>query len=55
VVPKLGMPRGRHATLISIPLVEPSISRRLGLITRRGRALSAAAQLFYDFLLETHL
>lgn len=55
VVPKLGMPRGKHATLISIPLVEPSISRRLGLITRRGRALSAAAQLFYDFLLKSHL
>lgn len=55
VVPKLGMPRSGHATLISIPLVEPSISRTLGLIKRRGRALSAAAQLFYDFLLQSHL
>jgi DNA-binding transcriptional LysR family regulator len=55
VVPKLGMPRSGHATLVSVPLVEPSISRTLGLIKRRGRALSAAAQLFYDFLLQSHL
>mgnify|MGYP001550381616 FL=1 len=55
VVPKLGMPRSGHATLISVPLIEPAISRRLGLITRRGRALPAAAQLFYDFLLQSRL
>lgn len=50
VVPKLAMPRRGHATLVSVPLVEPSITRQLGLIARRGRALSAAAQLFYDTL-----
>lgn len=55
VVPRLGMPNSKHARLVSIPLVEPSISRRLGLIKRRGRALPAAAQLFYDFLLQSHL
>jgi DNA-binding transcriptional LysR family regulator len=55
VVPQLAMPRGGHATLVSVPLVEPSVSRNLGLITRRGRVLSAAAQLFYDFLRQSHL
>jgi DNA-binding transcriptional LysR family regulator len=54
VVPKLGMPRSGHATLVSVPLVEPSISRTLGLIKRRGRALSAAAQRLYDFILQSH-
>jgi DNA-binding transcriptional LysR family regulator len=54
VVPKLGMPRGPHATLVSVPLVEPSVSRTLGLIKRRGRPLTAAAQLFYDFLLQSN-
>jgi DNA-binding transcriptional LysR family regulator len=55
VVPRLGMPGADHATLVSIPLVEPSVTRTLGLIKRRGRALSAPAQLFYDFLLQSHL
>jgi DNA-binding transcriptional LysR family regulator len=54
VVPKLGMPRAAHATLVSVPLVDPPISRTLGLIKRRGRALSAAAQRFYDFILRSH-
>ncbi|ARP81561.1 LysR family transcriptional regulator [Bordetella genomosp. 8] len=55
VVPKLGMPQLGHATLVSVPLVEPSISRTLGLIRRRGRALSAAAQRLYDFIVQSHL
>jgi DNA-binding transcriptional LysR family regulator len=55
VVPKLGMPHLSHATLVSVPLVEPSISRTLGLIKRRGRALSAAAQRLYDIIAHSHL
>jgi DNA-binding transcriptional LysR family regulator len=55
VVPKLGMPRSGHATLVSVPLVDPAISRNLGLIKRRGRALSAAAQRLYDVILRSHL
>lgn len=53
VVPKLAMPRSDHATLASVPLTDPPITRTLGLIKRRGRALSAAAQLFYDVLLQS--
>ena len=49
-VPGLAMPPEGHATLISVPLVEPVINRTVGLIRRRGRSLSPAAQQLYDQL-----
>lgn len=49
-VPRLSMPPDGHPTLISVPLVEPTITRTVGLIRRRGRPLSPAAQQFYDLL-----
>lgn len=52
VVPKLAMPAKGHATPITRPLKNPSISRTLGLISRRGRALSPVAQLLFDLLME---
>jgi DNA-binding transcriptional LysR family regulator len=51
VVPRLAMPPDGHPTLVSVPLYQPEVARTLGLIKRRGRALSAAAQLFYDLLM----
>lgn len=51
VVPKLAMPASGHATLVTRPLTDPSISRTLGLISRRGRALSPVAQLLFDLLI----
>jgi DNA-binding transcriptional LysR family regulator len=53
VVPRLAMPPDGHPTLASVPLYEPQVARTLGLIKRRGRALSAAAQLFYDLLIHS--
>jgi DNA-binding transcriptional LysR family regulator len=50
-VPELAMPPGDHPTLVSIPLVEPAVTRTVGLIRRRGRTLSAAAQQLYDMIL----
>jgi DNA-binding transcriptional LysR family regulator len=50
-VPQLAMPPGDHPTLVSIPLVEPAVTRTVGLIRRRGIALSPAAQQLYDMLL----
>lgn len=50
VVPRLAMPPEGHPTLVSVALYQPEVARTLGLIKRRGRALSAAAQLFYDLL-----
>ncbi len=52
VVPKLAMPPGDTATLISIPLDGPAIHRTIGLIRRRGRQLRPVAQLLFDMLSE---
>jgi len=47
-VPSMAMPGPDHPLLVSVPLVEPVVSRRVGLIRRRGRALSPAAQQLYE-------
>ncbi|GGX25565.1 LysR family transcriptional regulator [Pigmentiphaga litoralis] len=52
VVPQLAMPPKGHATLATVPLVNPDVSREIGLIHRRGRALSPVAQLLFDLLVE---
>ena len=52
-VPSLAMPGKDHPTLVSIPLVEPIVSRQMGLIKRRGKTLSPAAQQLYDLLVAT--
>ncbi|MGO3124122.1 MAG: LysR family transcriptional regulator [Advenella sp.] len=49
-VPSLAMPVGDHPTLVSIPLVEPSISRTVGLIRRVDRTLPPAAKQLYDYV-----
>ena len=51
-VPSLAMPASDHPLLVSVPLTEPVVTRRVGLIRRRGRSLPPAAQQFYDLLLE---
>jgi len=47
-VPSMAMPPDDHPLLVSIPLVDPVVTRVLGLIRRRNRDLSPAAQRFYD-------
>jgi DNA-binding transcriptional LysR family regulator len=47
-VPAMAMPGADHPLLVSVPLVEPVVTRRIGLIRRRGRSLSPAAQQLYD-------
>lgn len=49
-VPRLAMPEGEHPMLTSVPLVDPTVTRNVGLIRRRGRVLSPAAQQLYDLL-----
>jgi DNA-binding transcriptional LysR family regulator len=51
-VPSLAMPARDHPLLVSVPLADPVVTRRVGLIRRRGRSLSPAAQQLYDLLLE---
>ncbi len=48
-VPSLAMPDKEHPLLVSVPLVEPVVTRRVGLIRRRGRVLAPAAQQLFDF------
>jgi len=51
-VPAMAMPGADHPTLVSVPLVDPVVTRHLGLICRRGRALSPAAQQLFDLFAE---
>ena len=48
VVPSMAMPGPDHPLLVSIALSEPVVTRKVGLIRRRGRALSPAAQQLYE-------
>ncbi|MBT9489489.1 MAG: LysR family transcriptional regulator [Rubrivivax sp.] len=52
-VPAMAMPGAEHALLVSVPLVDPVVTRKLGLLRRRGRSLSPAAQQLYDLILST--
>ncbi|PLC53252.1 LysR family transcriptional regulator [Pollutimonas nitritireducens] len=52
VVPQLAMPPRGHTALVSVPLRDPVVSRTIGLIHRRGRALSRVAQLLYDMVVK---
>ena len=49
-VPALAMPPADHPVLVSVPLVDPVVRRQVGLIRRRGRVLSPAAQPLHDLL-----
>jgi DNA-binding transcriptional LysR family regulator len=49
-VPRLAMPPAGHATLVTVPLVAPVVTRTLGLIRRHGRTLSPAARELYTLL-----
>jgi DNA-binding transcriptional LysR family regulator len=49
-VPRFALPSGKQATLVSVPLKEPEVVRSIGVITRRGRPLTPAAQAFHDLL-----
>jgi DNA-binding transcriptional LysR family regulator len=51
-VPSLAMPGTDHPLLVSVALTDPVVTRRVGLIRRKGRSLSPAAQQLYDFLVE---
>jgi DNA-binding transcriptional LysR family regulator len=49
-VPSLAMPAGQHPVLASVPLVDPEITRRIGLIRRKGRSFTPAAETLYEML-----
>lgn len=51
-VPSIAMPGPDHPLLVSVPLTDPVVTRKIGLIRRKSRALTPAAQQLYDFLSE---
>jgi DNA-binding transcriptional LysR family regulator len=51
-VPSMAMPGRDHPILTSVPLVDPVVKRRVGIVTRRGRPLTPAAQEFYRTIIE---
>lgn len=51
-VPSMAMPSKDHPLLVSVPLIEPVIRRKVGLIKRRSTVLTPAAQELYDLCLE---
>lgn len=52
-VPAMAMPKKGHPTLVSVPLTDPVVTRKIGLIRRRSSVLTPAAQQLYDQFLET--
>ncbi len=53
VVPRLAMPGIEHASLVSLRLCNPEVSRSLGLIHRRSKELNPVVKLFYDLLVSS--
>lgn len=51
-VPSLAMPGRDHPLLVGVPLVDPVVTRQVGLIRKRGRKLTPAAQQLYDFFID---
>jgi DNA-binding transcriptional LysR family regulator len=51
-LPAMAMPLREHPLLVSVPLVEPVVTRQLGLIRRRGSVLTPVAQKLYDLFIE---
>jgi len=49
-VPKLALPAKNHSTLKGISLVEPEVSRTLGLLYRKNNPLSPAAKILYELI-----
>ena len=53
VLPRLATPQGEHPIIVTRPIGSPQVSRTIGVVRRRGRQLSPAAQRFFDILMTT--
>lgn len=53
-VPALALAGGAGSSLVGVPLVEPELMRRVGIVRRRGRPSGAAVQAFHDALVAAH-
>jgi DNA-binding transcriptional LysR family regulator len=53
VLPKLATPAAGHPIIQTVPLVEPEVTRTIGVVQRRGAILSPRAAQFLAMLLDT--
>jgi DNA-binding transcriptional LysR family regulator len=53
VLPRLATPQDEHPFLVTRPIVNPVVSRTIGIVQRRSSALSPAAEKFVQMLLKT--
>lgn len=53
-VPRLALSGGAGASLVGVPLVEPELVRRVGIVRRRGRPLAGGVQAFHGALTAAH-
>lgn len=51
-VPTMAMPGSEHPLLTSVPLVDPVVTRRMGMIRSKARPLSPAAAQLYRYVAE---
>jgi DNA-binding transcriptional LysR family regulator len=51
-VPQLAVPSGHHPVLVVRPLIEPVVTRTMGVIRRHGTSLAPAAQKFHGLLID---
>ncbi len=49
-LPQMTIPRGKHHVVVGRPLIEPVVTRTMGIIRRHGARLSPAASSFYHLL-----
>lgn len=54
IAPRLSVPRGAYPGVVAVPLRNPGVARTLGVLSRRGAALSPPAEALAD-LLRRHL
>ena len=52
VLPKLATPAADHPLIRSIPLLQPEVSRTIGVVRRHGASLSPAAAQCFEMLLD---
>lgn len=53
VLPRMATPQDDHPFLVSRPIVDPVVSRTIGIVQRRSSTLSPAAEKFVEMLLKT--
>jgi len=54
-IPRMAIAEARHRDLVTIPLVDPVVTRTLGLMRKRGRSLSRPGEQLYSMIAHRRL